>query len=392
MHSRQRSIKLKNAAVSSLALNIIFIFMNNNKYLLLSGFYIFIIPSIVIGIAAVLQDNRIKINYGFLCSLILLILSIWGGINAGNDLSTGVLFSFILIFTEVLILYSLNINRYDINMLLNSIKYSAVIFAALMVISKVDYWGGGWRYSVKVGNGPIMDPNYLGTLFSSGFAISLYMIENNKDYTKLKRINILIGLICLICLFFTGSRGAMLAAVSVVIFFSVQLMYSEKKSLNKMFRNIICNILIIAGIIYVIKHLSPNIFKRLFVLSYLDLSNFRRIELWKNAFQEISKHFLFGVGCIEEIKSIGEPAHNTFLSIWLDLGVVGFITLLYMIFRTAKNLIKKKNYTLLGVFVQNLITSFIMGCSFLLNFWVIITLGCLMGIVDNPVEKYSEID
>ena len=333
MQFKLRNKNLKDIAVLLLALNIIFTFLNNNEYLLLSGFYIFLIPSIGIGIIAICSNKIIKINYGFTCSLILLLLTLFGGIQAGVHLSTGVLYSFVLIFLEACELFILDIDEHDIDFLLNSVKYSSLIFAVLMFITRVDYWGGGWRYSVQLGNGPIIDPNYLGTVFSSGLAISIYLMFKNKDVSRIRNFNLLTGLICLICIFFSGSRGAMLASAFSGMFSVIHIIHGKIRTKKEIIRNIFLFAIIFLTICFVITHLPKNVFKRLFVLSYQDGSNFRRIFLWKNAFGEIKKHVLLGVGCIEEIVSIGTPAHNSFLSLWLDLGGIGLISLLVMIIK-----------------------------------------------------------
>lgn len=46
---------------------------------------------------------------------------------------------------------------------------------------------------------------------------------------------------------------------------------------------------------------------------------------------------------------------------------------------TVQLMIRKKNYILLGILTQNIITAFIMGCTFLLNFWILIIMICLLA-------------
>ena len=184
-----KCIHLKQIAVAFLIANITFLFFNNNKYFLLSGFYYLLIPSILFGTLNIVMNKKVKINYGVICSLILIFSTIMGSIIAGDMSVTGVMLSFFLIFIEMFVFFSIEIDKSYITLLLDSIKYAAIILAVLLFITRVDYWGGEWRFSVKVGNGPIFDPNYLGAIISSGLAISLYMVEFKKDRSVIRIIN-----------------------------------------------------------------------------------------------------------------------------------------------------------------------------------------------------------
>ena len=195
--------------------------------------------------------------------------------------------------------------------------------------------------------GPVAHPNIFGgylllVLFSA------ILFFSNKE--KIKIINyFFLGLIIL-SLFFTFSRSALLAGLSLVIFFIFYAFSQKKKNLK--------HLTIFSLLIFVVFFISlwPVFQTRVLINSANEMesvveradSAVEALEIWQN-----NKWFGVGVGnytvvLTHKYSNLSgwqyQPVHNTFLLILVELGLVGLslsflvgIMFLYFIYSKAKS-------------------------------------------------------
>lgn len=373
MNRKGIGIGIKSICIMCFGLNALLGIFNNEKYLLLSGFYYFWVVAICFGGVWIIMQRRIHVRFDDIFFYIMLISLCIGVVIAGNSLSRGVFLSFVMIALAGIVICNLNLRYSDVLFLLQCIKYGALLFSMLMIIHPMDYWGGGWRYSVQNIRGDLIDPNYLGAVLVTGFAISLFL--SYKSFGKKKVINIIYSIMLLSTSLLTGSRGAMLSVGVVVFFLYIQKCYDRKKSLKDIIYELVAFLGIIAIGLLVIKYLPERVFERFFLDSYNDGSNSRRIMLWMNTLEVIKQNFILGVGCVEEKISVGMESHNTYLSIWLDFGSIPFFVFISTVVRIIIKLVKKAQYLYLGCILQILISSGIIGAVFSQVFWLMVIIS-----------------
>lgn len=210
----------------------------------------------------------------------------------------------------------------------------------------------------------------------------------DKEEKRRKGLILLIP-ICLLALFFSGSRGvwaSYLPAVFVSLFIFVD-MKSKMNNFKDLFfrmtkgsqesanaRTIILSMLIffilmpVSGFVLrknqevqlarvgaeISDFEEEAMFKRLVSISNLsEASNMGRIEIWSRTMRSINDHYFFGIGAgnfplilDEELGTakMGSSAHNIYFDVAAETGVVGllfFVLIIFEILRYSLNIFKR---------------------------------------------------
>jgi len=168
----------------------------------------------------------------------------------------------------------------------------------------------------------LYNPNVLGSYLVLIIALTLGSIGTSKGAKSLALFLVLLA--AYLCLFFTFSRGAWVAMlISVVALF---LFYKQKK--------VILLVLALIALIslpeynHIMSRMSLYLFKE-------DTSSVYRWQIWQGAWKIIEKNWLLGVGLGNfstalthylPVKSFQVfHAHNTYLHLLAETGLVGFI-------------------------------------------------------------------
>lgn len=202
-------------------------------------------------------------------------------------------------------------------------------------------------------------PNFLASWLLLVIPLSAYLFYKNKK-TLLRFFYFLVFFAQLACLFFTSSRGGLLAFGFVCLLFIVYLIFFTK--LKKTYKIFICSsfsVVLISGFVAV-NILSPGRFSSLLDIKSGSLA--ARINFYSAAYDAIIKKPIFGYGLDNggevfisyyqpdwgiygDVSATTDRAHNIFLDIVLASGLFGltfFIILYYYFFRLAYNNIKHK--------------------------------------------------
>ncbi len=370
-----------NLFILFICLETIFYFLNVDKYLQFSGFNILIIISLIFGTFASLKRCMIvsKEKVAILVFLLSILLS--SLINLGN-IERGYILSYIIFGIFSFLIFSIKLNDKQIKIIISSYILLAVIISLLILLFRVRYYElNDTRLTIKIGQGPLIDPNYLGcTLVAPLFFSISNFFEKEK---KFKYLYLIEFIIILAGIFLTGSRGSILAVVigMIIVIFKITILNNNASLFLKIFA------LVLSLIVLIICIIPINTLQRLFAFSsWIDSSNIRRIQLWENALEAIKEKLLIGYGIASTETTIGAAAHNTYLEVWLQLGILGITSLLYLIIRP---LFTKNNIFVKSITISTFIFSIFISAEMLFTFWLNIIL-CLLITQNLKEEKLCE--
>ena len=203
-------------------------------------------------------------------------------------------------------------------------------------------------------------PNFLASWILMVIPLSIYLFYENKKLV-LKFLYFLSFLLELACLFFTSSRGAMIAFCLTIILAIIYLLFFAKfKKKIKIFAGMGL-LLIIVGGLWAVNLIIPG---RITSLANLNEgSSAMRVSFYQAAADSISKKPAFGYGLENEgdvfisyyqpdwgvfgiVSASTDKAHNLILDILLASGFFGlalYVSLYYYFFSLAnKNIVKNR--------------------------------------------------
>ncbi|MBU1043917.1 MAG: O-antigen ligase family protein [Candidatus Omnitrophica bacterium] len=232
------------------------------------------------------------------------------------------------------------------------------------------------------------DPNDLALIFvvSAGFLVSFIFGLNNLLVKILS-----CGMLFLIgqALFYTNSRGGFLAMAATITFFLLM------KMKNKVFAIIVGVSIALSGIL-----LGPS---RMSQVSASEASAYGRIEAWYQGFQMLKSAPIFGVGEGMFTEHHFRAAHNSYISVAAELGMLGIFIWVSLIYSCFKGLVlvsrkssKDKPYMLgleAGLF-GFLSASFFLSRSFIAVLYILLALSAsfMYTILDKKEYEFTKKD
>ena len=168
-------------------------------------------------------------------------------------------------------------------------------------------------------------------------AMQLFFVAGqNKKGTVLKLINLAYIPLAIFTIVLSGSRISLIA----VIPFGIYLVGTQ---MIKFDRKIVVLGILLISLLAMLPFIPQSVTTRLGTLSSSieagDLGG--RVELWRQAILIFSKHPLLGLGSGTLVSAIGSAAHNTFVSVIAETGLIGlvlFFIILAVVFFQAMNI------------------------------------------------------
>lgn len=307
------------------------------------------------------------------------VISFWGSLDrqfGWMSLANFFLFSF---FLSLNLLFFKNRER-RIETILLTISISATLISAYAVLQFLGIDFLTWNEPASITKrafSTLGQPNFLGSFLLLTLILPLYLIKkNNKVYSK-----ILLGLsfgIQFLALIFSGSRGAWMGFLVGFLFYLGYLFLKRNK-----------RILIFGGLVFIIfilaLFLGTNTFSQRFKSSF-DFSSggaSARISLWLASFDGIKKNpWGYGIenqkdvlvsyyeadwGTFNKVNVMFDRAHNIFLDILLEVGIIGLIICLVFvlfIFRLLFNNIKNEKNKDLSLIIFISLLSYLVSLFF----------------------------
>ncbi len=375
--------KLSKASFLVLALFVALIFTNNHSALFISDYYYALVVFVACGIGIVLISGKIKIDYFNILNFILFIILIFNSIFRANDVDHGTLMSYIAWFATLIIVPNMIPTERSINLLLKSFIIGSLVCAIMIFVFKVTY-GETHRYTIKFINNEIVDPNYLGCFLWIGLTFCLYFIAQTIGRYKSMKLAILYSFLAVVILYaivLTGSRAAYLCSFLSAIGFFGQIWKRKNERYFLLFAGII--VLIVSVVCYI--EIIPEEIKFRFGFSSLkDDSNAQRLEHWYWGLRAFLLH-PFGYGAahtkyvLTEYVGHRSDAHNTYITLLLQFGVVGFFIFLYLFIRLIKPFLKSKSPFWILFITAFIFNGFIIANHLGIPFWVTIVVLYYVG-------------
>ena len=119
--------------------------------------------------------------------------------------------------------------------------------------------------------------------------------------------------------------------------------------------------------------------------TWIDASNLRRFELWKNALSMIFKRPLFGYGLGNTVATIGNAAHNSYLELCAHFGLVGGITIMVLFGRL---IFKKGNVFMRALILSTAVWAIFISAEATMFLWLNVSL-CILS---ERIEKERELN
>ena len=223
------------------------------------------------------------------------------------------------------------------------------------------------------------NPNILAVYLLLYFPLSLNATFSFQNNGRMRLFNAVTAFLSALCILLTWSRGAWLGlALEVVLF----LLLHSKRS-----RNILC---LLPLMLLAIPLLPSNFKGRLYSIGDLGESSIRyRLLTWQGAWKMLGKH-PFGIGVGERAWRAVFPhfavsgtarvmhAHNVFLQVAAELGVVGIFVFFLLIVKVLFCGLQKRNIApllaLSGVLLMGMFDHLWYAPAMLIPFWSMIAL------------------
>ncbi len=182
---------------------------------------------------------------------------------------------------------------------------------------------GAQRFSA-----PNLDPNYLGLMLCLGMPMAWHLFRReHTGHPFLRWLHGAYWILAILALLLTRSRGALLAAVPALLWMLLSL-----RGLGRWQR--VSSLLLLGGGIWALRFVDVSDTWRRFgsTLSSGDTMS-GRLVIWRQALQAFLEHPIVGVGSgalqsyTETHIGRGVVAHNTYLSVAAELGLIGLLLL-----------------------------------------------------------------
>lgn len=210
------------------------------------------------------------------------------------------------------------------------------------------------------------DPNNLLVLYAIGSGLSLVSIKKNSKYLL---INLLAFFINTYCILITGSRSGILILVVQLFIW----LFYVSRDMSKFFKGIILVIIIFMTGYLMRNFIGYDTIERLFGLGDLAfVDGTGREDRWRVAID----HFL-----VSPIVGNGwgsYPSHNTFLTLLVDMGIVGFSFFALYLVRIFIRIIKLKDNAALMILIPGLIQAILLDAQNKRFFWNAIIIAILI--------------
>ena len=174
----------------------------------------------------------------------------------------------------------------------------------------------------------------IGLILALGIPLAWYLIlQNTQNSTVARSLRLLNAMyipIACIGIALTGSRGAMVASLPAILFIIPTLRTLPLWA--KLF-----SALIAAGGVYAGYLLVPKASLERLGTAYTELTGggnlTGRTQIWKDAYSHFLDNPILGVGsnAYKAVSEYGLVAHNSFLSVLVETGIIGFLLFLTLL-------------------------------------------------------------
>lgn len=205
-----------------------------------------------------------------------------------------------------------------------------------------------------------------------------------------KILKLIILAINILAIALSGSRASFLGVIICMII-SYFVSFGKDLNFNKVLKlGLIFLVIVFAGT-KLINYIPSWTFNRFFNSNYVDNSNSKRMDMWKNGVKGVINSPLIGysIRIFDQLPQyeyihgfkIPErvPAHQTYIDLILYSGIIGFIPFLYFLFKIFRRIFKSKNKLYIPMVLLLLMISNIIGAEKSVFFWNNLILLTIIG-------------
>ncbi|MBU4360958.1 O-antigen ligase family protein, partial [Patescibacteria group bacterium] len=324
--------------------------------------------------------EKVGVSFLFILGLFILTASIAVFVSPEIKSALGVWKAY---FIEPIILFFIFLDIFskkDISKILFALTLSATLVSGLAILQKFTgwfvpytFWGKDDTFRVTSFYGfPNAISLYLAPIIPFFFYNIYYLFKNTqKNWFKIT-LNILVIFSSFLTIIWAKSTGALVALLSGFLLINL----FRKKT----FFLILLIILIIFSSIY-FELLPKNV---LDALLFKDWSGQVRLKMWVESVEMLKNNFIFGAGLsgyqtlivpyhVWDFVEIFQYPHNVFLNFWSEIGLLGLISFIALIF----------------IFYRKIFTNIKLQKNNFLNFALAWSMAIILihGLVDVPYFK-----
>ncbi|SDI00512.1 O-antigen ligase family protein [Desulfosporosinus hippei] len=255
----------------------------------------------------------------------------WSGLSILWSINIGLTYDRLLTDIQLLCMVWMIFDLADSDMLQKNLMQAYVLGAYVSVISTLKNFAVGQNvvYNRYAASG--FDPNDLGVMIALAIPLAIYLTAHGRPKI-FKALNVLFIPIGSIAILMTASRTAAVVAAVALIYVLVGI------KMKKTTRMVLLALLGVGGL-FAIRFLPSNIFFRLATItSEMTTGTLNdRTILWMSGLSYFVEHPLLGVGAgafrtaMFERLGYSAVAHNSYISILVETGIVGIILMSFII-------------------------------------------------------------
>ncbi len=274
------------------------------------------------------KDNTGKIDYFSIATLAFLFLSLISILySISFSKSESYFFSLFINFIFVITTYIFVKPKESDYKFLMLMLVLGNLLTVILTFVFADYSTAN-RLTITIGESSA-DQNYInGYMYVLFASFSYYTIKSRRIYVKIICIAGQIGLFAFTIL--TGSRGGLFGAIAIILAALVYYILTKK---HKIFYLIVLalSVVVLIFLLDLLLSVLPPEFTERFTAEYIyDTGTTNRFEIWDDLLDRFLNHnsfwgILFGVGtgCTVDYSSFSQVAHNIFIDVLVQNGVIG---------------------------------------------------------------------
>ncbi|MGT2964387.1 O-antigen ligase family protein [Streptococcus acidominimus] len=373
-----RSLYLSWIVTLALSLNMVGLIAARTKFFHLGAYYLFLLLAVVVA-ALYIAVNHFKFDLKrsdlvlYSLPLLMVLLS-----AATRPYDVDALKAYGLILVTLLLVTAVSFSKEQVEWLTKSYLLSALIFSVVMLVQRrLPYEEYNLlRYGIFFDDQQFYDINFTAAYLIIPNLIALYrFLEGQKIY-------LLVWIMISIPIIMTGSRGAVVPIILVLLYKLI-----TKKGIT--FKQL----LIFIGILLLSLFFIPNeLRERFFAKSYMtDGSNIRRFSEWRLGFEIFLEKPILGQGMVAPIRLLskfeqGMTAHNSFLVYLIHFGIVGTIAFIGQLLQIFSRLLKvSKDY--IGMIFAFVFSMILIEANTSLIFIIPLIYFVIVGKADTSIRQ-----
>ena len=359
-----------------LCLLILSMFTNSNNGFFMAGGYIWFWLMTIFFAGELLSFKTIHYNKYCILGAVFCLSTLLAGIICifkNNVFELGQLVTFLAFGCAFIEICIYPFRKSEINAILICCIVSGLILSFLIITQKAIYHNDVTRRSYSVFGQSMLDPNFLSSFIVFCSFISVHFFLKNKHIFA----NIAAILIMIYAIFLTGSRAAFLYIGIAYLFALIDFIRKNRRNAGWVFSVLSIAFIVLAFIIYVIYTKYSDSFARFFlnISDYIsDGSNQKRLHHWSTALNAIFKAPFLGYGTTNESvilnDVISNTSHNTFLSFYIRLGLLGVSSFFLLLVNLCIDAYKNRNIFILGAILGLMLNIFIIPATMSYVTWI----------------------